>query len=109
MLTEKDAVLMVASAPTGIVSNRSDAVVSVAAVAAARTSHCQFTRYQAVPSLAIAQFRVPASGRLINSFTTLVVFGVVVWWMNVTTFVASILQEPVKVAMRNIRAMPGCG
>lgn len=78
MPTENDVALLVDSAPTCTVSNRKVVDVTVTAVAAAFTSHCQLTRYHAVPSLAIAQFRVPASGRLINSFTTLAVLGVLV-------------------------------
>ena len=78
MPTENDEALLVESAPTCTVSNLSDVAVMDAAVAAAFTSHCQLIRYHAVPSLVIAQFLVPASGRLISSFTTLVVFGVFV-------------------------------
>jgi hypothetical protein len=56
-----------------------------------------------VPSLAIAQsvaFVLAGYGK--NRLRTLAVFGVLVWYLKVTVFVASIAHAPVNVAMRNV-------
>lgn len=104
--TEKVTVEDVDTAANGSVSNRSTDVVSVAAVAAYATSHCQLINRQAVPSLPMTQLRVPASGRFIKS---LVALAVPLAYLYVTFLVLPIDHEPVKVAVRMTAGWPNCG
>jgi hypothetical protein len=98
----KVAVPAVANAATGRVLNVIEAVVISAAVAAFAGYMRGTIRYHAVPSLAIAQSRVPPVGSGQNRFSTIAVFGVAVWFLNVTVFEDPIAHEPLNVQTRNI-------
>jgi len=64
-------------------------------------------RYQAVPSFAIAQFLVEVGeGIVAKRFVALAVFGVLVTFLNVTTFAVLIAHAPVNVATRNGLSFP---
>ena len=60
-------------------------------------------RYHAVPSFVIAQVCDPAavlvSGK--NKFKACAVFGVLVWYLNVTVLLSALLHAPVKVQILN--------
>ena len=60
------------------------------------------TKCHAVPSLAIAQFAVPRSGKETKMFCAATVFGVVVTPRNVTVFESPIDHDPVNVQTRKI-------
>ena len=77
------------------------APAKMAVAVASRTS----TRYQAVPSLAIAQSRAPEPGLVTGKkrLIALAVFGVSVTFLNVTVFDVPIDHAPVNVATRNTR------
>jgi hypothetical protein len=88
--------------------NWSPAVVSVTSVITVTLAVCVLPnhsmRNHAVPSLAIAQSTLPlGDGIVANRFVTTAVFGVLVWYLNVTVFVALIDHAPVNVATRKTR------
>jgi hypothetical protein len=76
-------------------------VVVADANTAVAVSNGTSTKNHAVPSLAIEQSRADVgAGNGKNRFVATTVFGVVVWYLNVTVFEALIDHAPVNVAMR---------